>query len=856
MTVLIQPSFAKGEVGPDIYGRVDTAAYQVALKTAVNVVIRASGGATRRPGTYFIGPCKQHGYSPRLIPFQFKTTDTHILEFGDQYIRVIRNDAYVTEADKVITGISQASQGVVTSVAHGFSNGDQVYLASIAGMTQLNGRWFIVSDVAADTFKIKDQVTSAYISTSGYTAYSSGGAAARVYTISSPYLQADLFQLNFVQSADVMTLVHKNYAPRELSRSGIASWSLATITFAPSIAAPASVTVTPDAAAGKTYSYKVTAVSDATKEESVAATGSTATGATASPSNVITWPAVTGAASYNVYRLGAGQYGFIGSATALTFHDVNISPDETDTPPDAYDPFSGAGNYPSAVTYYEQRRVFGGTTNKPDTNYFSQVGAYSNFSKSEPLRDSDAITATLSARQVNEVREYVPGNDLLVFTSGSEWRQNSGSDSAFAASTLRQKPQSNWGTTFQRPIVIGTTSLFVQENSNRVRSFGFSLQLDGYTGTDLNLLASHMFESAPIVDWDMAKYPDNIIHAVRSDGYVCSLTFQQEQEVIAWARWKTAGKFEAVACLPRATGELFDRTYFVVKRIVNGNVVRYVERLKPQVIDQVEDCFFVDCGLSLDNPITISGVTSADPCVVTAIAHGLSNGDTVDITDIVWVADEDDAGGESQPDQLNHRRFLVANKATDTFELNDLNGNPVDASEFNAYVEGGKVRKAVQSISNMHHLEGKTLAALCDGNVITGLVPSNGVVTLPRKFSRVHLGLGYVSDIETLDKEVSPQQTIQGRTKSIGRLSIRFQKSRGCFYGPTFDEKDLVELKQREDENYDEPTRLDSSVRTVVCPPAWNKHGRVCVRQSKPLPMTVLGIIPDYTLEDYDKKGD
>jgi len=939
MPSLIQPSFAKGEVGDDIFGRVDTAAYQVALRRAYNVVIRAAGGAARRPGTYFIGPVKTHTYAPRLIPFQFKTTDTHILEFGDQYIRFIRNDAYITRTATNISGITTANPAVVTSASHGISNGEDVYIEGVVGMTQVNGRWFRAANVTTNTFELTDQVTGSNINSSAYTTYSSGGTVARMYEISSPYLQAELFELNFVQSADVLTVVHKNHAPRELSRAGLTSWTLAAISFVPTTTFPTGLSVSVGTSGSVTDRYIVTAIDAATGQESLAGlntTSRTITGITqANPgvvtatahgfengdevylddivgmtqlndkrvrvantaantfelqdldgnninttsytayssggtarqafvritnsattrNNTVSWTAVSGARKYSIYREEAGIFGLIGEATGTSFVDANFNPDESEGAPQFRDPFQEADSYPSAVGYFEQRRVFGGSTDKPDTSQYSRIGGYSNFSRSSPLRDDDAIEAQLPAQRVNEVRHYMPTNDLLVFTSGSEWRVNSGQDSIFAAATIKQKQQSAWGSSFQRPILLGSTVLFVQENRARVRSFGYSLQVDGYTGTDLNLLASHIFAKHYAVDWDMARYPDAVIHTVRSDGLLAALTFQQEQEVIAWSRWETDGKFEAVAALPRASDELFDRAYFVVKRIVNGQVVRYVERLTPQYTDAVEDCFFVDCGLTLDAPMAITGVSLADPCVVTSAAHGLSNGDLVDIVDIVWAPETDAYGGTSQPDQLNGRRFKVANVATNTFELQDLSGNDIDSSAFNAYLEGGKVRKAVQTITNLHHLEGRTLVALCDGNVVEDLVPSVGVVTLPRRFSRVHIGLKYASELETLDREI-PQGTTQGKTKTIGRIGIRFEKSRGLFYGPSFDPRRMVELKQRESENYDEPTNLLNDIRTVYMEPDWNTGGRVCIRQTYPLPMTILAIAPDYTFEDFERRGD
>lgn len=106
MPRLIQPSFARGEIGPDLYGRVDVAAYAVSLRTALNAIVHSYGGVSNRSGLKFIGPCSSHtGTPPRLIEFKYNTEDTYILEFGEQYMRVIRNDVHVLELPLVFRGL-------------------------------------------------------------------------------------------------------------------------------------------------------------------------------------------------------------------------------------------------------------------------------------------------------------------------------------------------------------------------------------------------------------------------------------------------------------------------------------------------------------------------------------------------------------------------------------------------------------------------------------------------------------------------------------------------------------------------------------------------------------------------------
>lgn len=1007
MPRLIQPSFARGELGPDLYGRVDVAAYAVALRTAINMIVHSYGGASNRPGLMFICPCKEStGTPPALIEFKFNNEDTYILEFGDQYMRVIRNDAQVLESAQTITGATQADPIVVTtSGSHGYSNGDDVYIDSVGGMTQLNNRWFTVANVTGTTFELTDLRSGTDIDGTGYTAYTSGGEASKVYEITTPYAIADVLQIKhkFVQSANVMTLVHPSYEPRELSRTGHAAWSLDTITFAPEQADPTGITVTVNTTGSVTERYQVTAINAETEEESlpglsnittgsatataanpvvVTATGhpyadgdevelssftemtevngrrfivanSTAntfelegedgsgytaettggninatfvevTNAAATIDNTVSFTGDANAGKYAVYRRENGIYGLIGETELTTFEDDNISADLSITPPKARNPFLGTDNYPSVASYYQQRRVFANTNNKKDTKYYSVTGAGSNMSHSSPRQADDAITVTLNSLEVNAIEGLVPGNDFIVLTSGAEWRVNAGTEAGFSAETLRQQPQSSWGASYLRPLVVNDKILFNTENGAQVRSLGYEITVDGYKGNDMTVFAPHLLEHFDLIDWALSLAPDARIFGVRDDGWCLCLTFNPEQEVVAWTRLNTDGKFKRVAATRPSSSSKDTLPYFVVERQIGGSAAWYIERLASRRFQDVRDCFFVDSGLSLDVPLAISGVTQADPAVVTTTAsHGLSDGDIIDISDVVWEPDVDDHFNYTQPSQLNGGRYRVADATSTTFSLisdededrvdvstitqadpgvvttitdhglsdgdviaffniggmTTLNGNTykvnnvtsttfeiqtvagadvdtsgysaytsggsirpaIDSTEYNAYKEDGNVRLTVLTVSNLWHLEGKTIVALCDGNVIENLTVSEGAVTFDNRCSRIHVGIRMIADVETLPPE-SPRGTIQGKDVRVPFVTVRLKESRGLLIGPNVN--NLREMKQREFEAYGEPTSLLTGDKEIPIYSDWSSQGKVYMRQIWPLPMTLTAHIP------------
>ena len=210
--------------------------------------------------------------------------------------------------------------------------------------------------------------------------------------------------------------------------------------------------------------------------------------------------------------------------------------------------------------------------------------------------------------------------------------------------------------------------------------------------------------------------------------------------------------------------------------------------------------------------------------------------------------------------EANDNIYKVANKTTDTFELNTAADATVDTSAFTtytnagsayhatdgsafaAYVSGGKARLSVLTVGGLHHLEGEEVVILADGNVITGKSVSGGAITLDRKASRVHVGKKYIADLETLNVE-APDGTVQGKPTKIPQVTVRFEKSRGLLVGP--DTSRLEEMKQRENEAMGEPTALLTGDKKIQLQPNWNSNGRIFLRQNNPLPMTILAIIPD-----------
>jgi len=622
-----QISFGGGIISPATYARVDLQKFGSAMAEMTNFFVHAEGGTSNRAGTEFVKEIKDSTQAARLIPFKFNEEQAYALEFGDQYMRVVNGGAIVVESDLTITGASQANP-VVLSVANSLTNGDEVFVTGVVGMTELNGNFYTVANQTAGTIELLG------VDGTAYTAYASGGTAARVFTLVTPYLEAELFKLKFRQSNDVMYKTHANHAQRKLSRTGHDAWTLDTITFAPTQVAPTSPSISNEGAAGAvTYQYRITAVSEETAEESLVVDVSTATGnATLSATNFnrITFTAAANAESYNIYKEDNGLYGYIGTTETTTFDDTDLFVDLNDTAPKARDPFSGAGNYPAAVGLHEQRTVWGGSDNSPLTTNLSQTGQYENMNVSSPTKDSDAVSFRIPEDEGTEIRHYRSFEDrLLIFTSAAARNVRPGGDvDAITPSSKKLGVEDYIGSSHTPPIIVKKNILMVSGQGERgfeVHSLGYNIQQDsgngGYIGSDLTVLARHLFEGHTIGEWAYAHRPFKLCCAVRNDGKILVLTYLQEHQVFAWTTWETDGEFESICSIPEDQEDVF---YVIVKRTINGNSVRYIERLHTRSFTDVEDAFFVDCGLTYDGAATttISGLDHLEGRTVIVLADG------------------------------------------------------------------------------------------------------------------------------------------------------------------------------------------------------------------------------------------
>lgn len=282
------------------------------------------------------------------------------------------------------------------------------------------------------------------------------------------------------------------------------------------------------------------------------------------------------------------------------------------------------GTYPGVASYFQERRVYANTLNNPDTEFFSQTGAFTNMDAASPPIDSDAIVLTPWGLQVNGIQWLQPMQSGLISMTGlSSWlvAGASGAGSTLTPSSESALEQESYGfSPTIKPIKINYAIVYVSPLGTAVRDEQFDFYTGGFIGSEISILSNHLFDDFQVVQWAWAQEPYKLLWATRDDGKFLSCTYLKEEKLIAWARHDTNG---LVAGNEVATEPPVDAPYFVVKRFITGvgQWAYFLERMANR-IDWVgpENVWCVDCGLALAQPApnaTLTAAAAAGPGTIT-----------------------------------------------------------------------------------------------------------------------------------------------------------------------------------------------------------------------------------------------
>ena len=665
-------NFTGGELSPRLDGRNDLAKYPTGCKTLENMVIYPHGSAARRSGTQYVAEVKDSSKETRLIPFEFSTTQTYILEFGDQYIRFYKDDGQIL----------------------------------------------------------------------------SGGSA---YEITSPYLEAELFDIKYAQSADVMYICHPNHPVKKLSRTGHTSWTLTSVDFQ----------------YGPFMDHNTSTTTITTSHTALGSTATLTLSSTTGVNNDQGW------LSTDVGRLVHMKDGHLiitgyTSSTEVTATVEDAISSGSATTDFALGSFSDTTGYPSCVTFFEQRLVFAATLSQPQTLFFSKSGDYENMNDNYhgTVADDDAIIYTIASNQVNAIRFMTATRTLIVGTAGGEFAvSGGGTDVAITPTNILIKKQSNNGAANVDALAVGNVTLFLQRAKRKLRELAYNFDVDGYVAPDLTILAEHISEGG-FKQLSYQQEPNQIIWCVRNDGQLVGLTYQREQQVVAWHRHIFGGSFgsgnavcESVATIPTDDSEY--QTWVIIKRTINGSTKRYVEYLHDYNFDETDDTSFN----FLDSQLEYDG-------------------------------------------------------------------------------------SAVTTITGLSHLEGETVSVLADGATHPDKTVSSGEITLDRSSSKVKVGLPFTSLLQTMRIDAGSQNgTSQAKTKRIYEITARLYESIGIEVGPDLNNMERIPFRSSADA-MDTGISVFTGDKEIEFRGNYETDGFIFVRQTQPLPLTVLSLYPRLITND------
>lgn len=638
-----QTSFNTGEISQLMLGRVDFDRLRSSLEVCVNAHPHIQGPWTRRPGFYFCDEVKDSNQIVRTVRFKFSTGQAYAIEIGHLYARFKKSRAPVHDVTLTITNITNGAAAVLSYTGTDPANGDDMDLSGLMGpLAVLNGLRVRVANVntGANTFECR-YVSGANVNTSSLGAYTAGGVAERVYTLTTPYEQTDVFRLKFSRSVDKLYIFHPDYPEASLNRFGDANWTHTPLVFLDGPYLPVNTTAT---------TLSITA-----------GTAGPGAGKTITASAETGINDDTGFQDSDVGRYirskpaGAWGYALITARTSTTVIIVTIINDFASTAATVtwrLGLLSDTTGYSACGTFFGDRFTIGGCPYRPSRFDMSKTGDYVNFAETATdgvVTDASAVSRSLNSEDVQSIRWMVgTSNGMVVGTKEGEWLVTpSTNGEAITPTNVEGKQSSGWGGADVEALKIGTNILFLQGGGRRLREVTYQFATNTLESADIAVLAEHITKGGTtalsgLVELAYAKERIPLVWGPRKDGVLVGVTYSAEDKVIGWHRHpvggfsnveQTAAPLVKSCCVLPADDESYDELWVVTERYVNGRVVKYNEFLTKiwEHGDNQVDAFFVDSGRTYSGAATqtLTGLHHLVGQTVQVLVNGATHPDVV-----------------------------------------------------------------------------------------------------------------------------------------------------------------------------------------------------------------------------------
>ena len=764
----VRTNFTAGELSPLVDARTQFNRYYNGSITLENFIPRPQGPAFRRKGFKFINETKDSSKASRLIPFEYSTSQTYVIELGDQYMRFY------------------SGQGLVL-------DGSSNHLE-----------------------------------------------------ISSPYLEAEIFDVKFVQDSDVMYLAHPNHPVQKLIRVSENSFTLNDVDFQ---RGPF------DDENTQTGNFVTITASSWSEGDSgtLTATG----GHTPFTSNHVG----------GLWRVENGSNEAFLKITGYTSNTVVSVTFQNDIPSSLRSvarfqwnegEFSDARSHPTAITFHEQRLVLAGTPNAPQKLFFSTSNAdYENFEAG--TEDNEAFLIKIAANKGDPIRWLHSDEVLFVGTSNGIFRATSSANgSVLTPSDIDVKKHISYGCSNIQPELVGSAVIYMQKGDNKARGINFSIQSDKYSALDLTVDSEHIVQGG-VKEIDYQQDPISTLWAVKNNGEIARLTSEEDQEVIAWSRFTTQGEFESCAIVNSSDDN--DEIYAISKRTINGAVKRFVEVQEPNYDVDNLNRVFVDSYLSYNGTgaVTLTLDSSNGLYALAAESGELLVTETGELkmTELLSVNFQSSSAYFSSGDvgKEIHEIGTGTGRAEITAFVDTQNVTVTIIEPFSKTTfTSGEWALAITTVSGLDHLIGATVSICSDGATEPDqVVNGSGEITLSNAGSIVHVGLSYTSTQKSMPIEMSTLQgvigTSQHKISRITRANVRFSDTNG---GKIVHNSNTILIPARStNDNMNETPPLFSGDREVVIGGNPDTIVQLSVIQDGPQPMTIKSI--NYNVDINDK---
>lgn len=614
----MQESFTSGEISPLLHARVDLARYMTGLAELKNFIVLPQGGVTRRPGLEKVSASWTS--QAKIIPFEYNSTDTVLLQFSNLTLTIwgnlsgeltiltqirteyniddVKNLRYVQSGNvvflahrkykpKILTrkSLTEWELKDLTTVGGPLINSvDFANGAVLKVMLLLENSVEIISDEMTFDKKLEGSLIKFEFPVPAKTFVFNSLAYPKIAETESFFVKGTLnittagskWQgvISIDRSADggeTWTTI-RQYRRRDTNTQGqwdftvsetedYVLYKIRAYHFEPETTSSQATITTPNIIQASLYDSLVAPVNNNTSSDYAIDITVTASGFLRSETHEIKSISSDGRTLITDIQQNFTFpiYSMLTIGTKITLWSIGA--------------WGNLQGYPGAVAMYQDRLVFASTDRQPQTIWLSKTGDYSNFSISDPLADDDAVTITLAGSSADGIHSLVSSGDLLAFTTSGEWKiSGAGDNGAITPSALTAHQQSNIGSKNLQPILVNGRIIFVQTQGQKVFALGYDLNIDGYTGSELSILSSHIFENKNIISMAYQKIPDSLLWFVLNDGTFVSCTYNPEHEVIGWARHSSNFNIKSIVSVSgEKQTEIFFKTSKEILKLKSRN---------------------------------------------------------------------------------------------------------------------------------------------------------------------------------------------------------------------------------------------------------------------------------------------